>query len=104
MKLMKVDMPFRDTPFWAALHPIEGGGYWAAVQELPGCVAQADQLDELKEHIAQAIIDWLQGSSEKTEDEARQLAEIQGGPLSTEETYLQPYTYLPPSDWVEEDA
>ncbi len=99
---MRVDMPFRDTPFWAALHPIEGGGYWAEVQELPGCVAQANHLDELEQNVAQAIIDWLQESPEKTADEARRLAEIQGGQPSTEESYPQPYPYLPPSGWEED--
>lgn len=33
----------------------EGGSYWAEVVELPGCFASGDDLDELKEALAEAI-------------------------------------------------
>ncbi len=62
----------------AEVHEIEGGGYWAEVPRFPGCVAQAETIDALKANLIQAVEDWLNGSSVKTEDEARQLAEIQG--------------------------
>ncbi len=62
----------------AEVHEIDGGGYWAEVLRFPGCVAQAETIEALKENIVQAVEDWLNGSPVKTEDEARQLAEIQG--------------------------
>lgn len=33
----------------------EDGSYWAEVVELPGCFASGDDLDELKEALAEAI-------------------------------------------------
>lgn len=35
--------------------PEEGGGYWADVEELPGCFASGDTLDELEEDVKEAI-------------------------------------------------
>jgi len=87
----------------AVVHPIEGGGYWAEVPRFPGCVAQAETLEALKDHLIRAIEDWLSDSPEKTEDEARRLAAIQGSRQLADATYLQPHEYQPPASWSEED-
>jgi predicted RNase H-like HicB family nuclease len=87
----------------AEVHDIEGGGYWAEVPRFPGCIAQAETIKELRTNLVQAIKDWLSGSPAKTEDEARQLAEIQGSKL-IDESYPQPYHYLLPPSWVDEDS
>src|SRR5437870_5165184 len=87
----------------AEVHEIEGGGYWAEVPRFPGCVAQAETLEALKENIAQAVEDWLAGSPVKTEDEARQLAELQGSSARVDGSFPQPYGYLPPPSWIDED-
>ncbi len=87
----------------AEVHEIEGGGYWAEVPRFPGCVAQAETIEALKENLVQAVEDWLAGSSLKTEDEARQLAEIQGSSEFVDESFPQPYGYLPPPSWTDED-
>ena len=76
----------------AEVHEIDGGGYWAEVPRFPGCVAQAETIEALKENIVQAVEDWLNGSPVKTEDEARQLAEIQGGSQPVDESFPQPYS------------
>ena len=73
MKLMTISVPFK-----ALYHDIEGGGYWAEIKELPGCVAQADDLETLEKNLIRAIADWFRERPEKTEEEARQLAAIQG--------------------------
>jgi hypothetical protein len=39
----------------------------------------------------------------KTEDEARQLAEIQGSSKVIDESFPQPNSYLPPPSWIDED-
>ena len=88
----------------AEVHEIDGGGYWAEVPRFPGCVAQAETIEALKENIVQAVEDWLNGSPVKTEDEARQLAEIQGSSKLVDESFPQPYPYLPPRSWIDEDA
>lgn len=87
----------------AEVHEIQGGGYWAEVPRFPGCVAQAETIDELKRNIAQAVEEWLNGIPVKTEDEARHLAEIQGTSRLVEESYPQPNSYLPPASWIDED-
>jgi predicted RNase H-like HicB family nuclease len=87
----------------AEVHEIEDGGYWAEVPRFPGCVAQAETIEALKENLVQAVEDWLAGSPLKTEDEARQLAEIQGSSERVDESFPQPYGYLPPPSWTDED-
>ncbi|MCY3941020.1 MAG: type II toxin-antitoxin system HicB family antitoxin [Gammaproteobacteria bacterium] len=37
------------------VHEAEEGGYWAEVPAVPGCVTQADTLEELREYIHEAI-------------------------------------------------
>ena len=39
----------------AIVHKAEEGGYWAEVPELPGCVTEADTLDELNEMLKEAM-------------------------------------------------
>lgn len=87
----------------ALVHEIQGGGYWAEVPRFPGCVAQAETIEALKENIVQAVEDWLPGPPIKTEEEARQLAEIQGSAKPVDATFPQPNEYRPPASWHEED-
>ena len=81
----------------AEVHEIEGGGYWAEVPRFPGCVAQAETIEALKQNIVQAVDDWLNGTPVKTEEEARQLAAIQGTGQLVAGPFPQPNTYLPPA-------
>ena len=37
------------------VHVAEEGGYWAEVPAVPGCVTQADTLDELRKNVHEAI-------------------------------------------------
>jgi predicted RNase H-like HicB family nuclease len=46
-------------PLKAIIHTAEEGGYWAEVPALPGCLTQAETLDELKANLAEAIELWL---------------------------------------------
>ena len=43
----------------AIVHKAEEGGYWAEVPSLPGCLTQAETLDELKANLHGAIELWL---------------------------------------------
>ncbi len=43
----------------AVVHEAEEGGFWAEVPALPGCVTQAETLDELQKNIHEAIEGWL---------------------------------------------
>ena len=87
----------------AVVHEIEGGGYWAEVPCFPGCIAQAETLETLQRNIRLAIDDWLTVSPVKTEEEARQLAAIQGSSVTADQAFPQPYDYLPPSSWSDDD-
>ncbi len=46
----------------ADVHEIKGGGYWAEVPRFPGCVAQAETIEALKQSIVHAVGDWLTGT------------------------------------------
>ncbi len=43
----------------AIIHPAEEGGYWAEVPALPGCLTQAENLEDLKVNLREAITLWL---------------------------------------------
>ena len=45
--------------YTAIIHEAEEGGYWAEVPALPGCITEADTLDELKANILDAAQGWL---------------------------------------------
>jgi predicted RNase H-like HicB family nuclease len=87
----------------AVVHEIEGGGYWAEVPFFPGCVAQAETREGLKTNMILAIGDWLAESRVKTEDEASQLAAIQGRGVPVDQSFPQCNDYLPPSSWIDDD-
>ncbi|MEI6082648.1 MAG: type II toxin-antitoxin system HicB family antitoxin [bacterium] len=53
----------------AIIHDAEEGGFWAEVPALPGCVSQANSLEELKANIQEAIELWLEaGEPLETQD------------------------------------
>jgi predicted RNase H-like HicB family nuclease len=87
----------------AEVHEIAGGGYWAEVPRFPGCVAQAETIEALEGNIVRAVEDWLNGSPVKTEEEARQLAEIQGSSQPVDESFPQLYSFRPPPSWTDAD-
>jgi predicted RNase H-like HicB family nuclease len=41
------------------VHEAEEGGYWAEVEELPGCFASGDTLDELEADVKDAIETYI---------------------------------------------
>ena len=44
----------------AIVHQAEEGGYWAEVPALPGCVTEADTMEQLKLNLKDAIQGWLE--------------------------------------------
>lgn len=50
----------------AIIHNAEEGGFWAEVPALPGCLTQAETLDELKANLREAIQLWLSVDDEVT--------------------------------------
>lgn len=87
----------------AEVHELEGGGYWAEVPSLPGCVAQAETLEVLRENVRSAVVDWMARSAAKTEGEASQLAAIQGAPMPPGRGFPESNEYRPPPAWTDED-
>jgi predicted RNase H-like HicB family nuclease len=59
----------------ALIHRAEEGGFWADVPALPGCVTQAETVEELRVNIREAIEGWL-AVEEPTEAEADQVIEV----------------------------
>lgn len=41
------------------VHAAEEGGYWAEVPALPGCVTQADSIDDLLVNMREAVQAWF---------------------------------------------
>jgi predicted RNase H-like HicB family nuclease len=62
----------------AIVHKAEEGGFWAEVPALPGCVTQAESMDELRRNLREAIEGWLDAgapeSAQCKEDEILELA------------------------------
>jgi predicted RNase H-like HicB family nuclease len=44
----------------AIVHKAEEGGFWAEVPALPGCVTQAETIDELRANLQDAIKLWFE--------------------------------------------
>ena len=62
----------------AVIHKAEEGGFWAEVPSLPGCVTQAETMDELKANLQEAVELWFEAGeaevSPQAEDEILELA------------------------------
>jgi predicted RNase H-like HicB family nuclease len=54
----------------AIIHKAEEGGFWAEVPSLPGCVTQAETLNDLKANLREAIELWLSVDDEAAESNA----------------------------------
>lgn len=57
----------------AVIHRVsenEGGGYWAEVPALPGCMTQGETYDELMQNIQEAIEGWLSTDREEQAGDA----------------------------------
>jgi predicted RNase H-like HicB family nuclease len=48
-----------ERSFTAVVHQGDDGTFWAQVEELPGCFATGDDLDELREAVEEAILMYL---------------------------------------------
>jgi predicted RNase H-like HicB family nuclease len=60
------------------VHEADEGGYWAEVPALPGCVSEADTLDDLMRNIRAAAEGWLETAAERqTVDDPAQVQEIE---------------------------
>lgn len=93
-------VPFQLT---VDVHEIQGGGFWGEVRQFPGCVAQADSLEQLEDRIRLAIRDYFAEPGFQSEQTARELAAIQGSNSIPDGPYPLPYPYQPPASWTEAD-
>jgi predicted RNase H-like HicB family nuclease len=104
----KADAPAESGPaarqqIIVLVHEVEGGGCWAEVPSMPGCILQAETMEALQANVAQAIADWSGETPEKTEAEAKQLASIQGSSEPADKSFPVPYDYSAPPSWTDED-
>ena len=83
------------------VHAIDGGGFYGEVRNLPGCLAQADSLDDLAEAIREAVRDYFAAPGVQTEQTARELAAIQGAATIPPGPYPLRRDYRPPDWWTE---
>ena len=45
--------------FTVIVHTDESGGYWAEVEDMPGCITEGDTISELTNNLQEAIYGWL---------------------------------------------
>lgn len=45
--------------FDVIVHMDEAGGYWAEVENMPGCITEGDTIPELTNNLQEAIFGWL---------------------------------------------
>jgi predicted RNase H-like HicB family nuclease len=85
------------------VHAIDGGGFYVEVRDLPGCLAQADSLDDLAEAIREAVRDYFAFAAPgvQTEQTARELAAIPGAATIPPGPYPLRRAYRPPDWWTE---
>jgi predicted RNase H-like HicB family nuclease len=57
-----------DIPLKVAVHSSRGGGYWAEVPALPGCITEAESLEELEKNIREAIDGWIDAGNDRAID------------------------------------
>jgi predicted RNase H-like HicB family nuclease len=55
----------------AIIHEAEEGGFWAEVPSLPGCVSQAETMEDLKANIQEAIELWLEAGEPLEKEDTR---------------------------------
>lgn len=60
----------------AIIHSAEEGGYWAEVPSLPGCMTQAESLEELELNLREAIEAWLEAGETPDKADGQQVLEI----------------------------
>ena len=64
------------------IHHDEDGGYWAQVQEIPGCLTQGDTFEELEANLQEVIEMSLEGLIRDYVDSIQQRPEVEQGDLT----------------------
>ena len=60
------------------IHAEPGGGFWAKVPALPGCVTEADTREQLMHNLREAIEGWLEVAAEDADlGQNAELAEVE---------------------------
>ena len=61
----------------ALVYPAEGGGYWAEVPALPGCITEGETMEELEHNLKDAIRGWLEvANNNHTLENDAQIVEV----------------------------
>ncbi len=55
---------YMKLPYTIRIIPEEAGGYFAEIQELPGCMTQGDTIEELMKNIEEAKELWIESALE----------------------------------------
>lgn len=56
---------YMSLPYTIVVIPYQDGGYFAKVEELKGCMTEADSWEELKDMIEDAMRCWLEDAIEE---------------------------------------
>ena len=61
------------------VHNDEDGGFWAEVEEIPGCITQGDTVEELEANLREVIEMSLEGLIQDYVDSLKTQVEIEPG-------------------------
>jgi hypothetical protein len=77
----------------------------ATIAELAAVLglSRAESVPSLTRRFSDGLSTDAKIRKQKTEDDARRLAEIQGTTKLFDQSFPQPYNYLPPPSWIDED-
>ena len=62
--------------YYVLIHENEEGGCWGECPELPGCFSQGDTLEQLMEHMREAVELYLDEKDNLSVDHIREIREL----------------------------
>jgi len=64
------------------IHNDEDGGFWAQVEDIPGCLTQGDTFEELEANLQEVIEMSLEGLIQDYVDSIKQRPEVEPGEIT----------------------
>ena len=86
--------------FNVIVHTDESGGYWAEVENMPGCITEGDTIPELTNNLQEAIFGWLSVMVDKMKTNLEKNMQETDFETNQRETYV----YSCPTEWLEASA
>ena len=86
--------------FDVIVHMDETGGYWAEVENMPGCITEGDTIPELTNNLQEAIFGWLSVMVDNMRANLEKNMQETDFETNQRETYVYPCA----TEWLESRA